>query len=82
MAKQPLKAWALNDERDVAAGGDRPDSMVRTSGTVYLEAHFLVAAKGEDMVAETGQPDGGGNAEDNVIGLSRVREQIESAMLV
>jgi hypothetical protein len=56
--------------------------MVRTSGSVYLEAHFLVAAKGEDMVAETGQPDGGGNAEDNVVGLSRVREQIESAILV
>jgi hypothetical protein len=38
----------------VAAGGDRPDSMVRMSGSVYLEARILVVAKGEDMVAGTG----------------------------
>jgi hypothetical protein len=28
--------------------------MVRTSGSAYLEAHILVTAKGEDMVAGTG----------------------------
>jgi hypothetical protein len=48
------------------------DSMHGPDGRqrAYLGARVLVADEGEDMVAGDGQPDGGGGAEDDAVGLA------------